>query len=160
MMISFPLKFQNFRLLFTYIHHCLISFSVFFKHKSFLLIWACSCIAFQCFGWKIFTSCPDVRGHSWRCAYFCVKLAFIAGIFLKKYLWYMKIHFQYHVFAIWSVSASFSSIIAWKAPTSSWSLSDLGKLQKQSIIAHLPVLQNLKTACMRITFRVGLEKTN
>ena len=101
--MSLPLKFQSFGLLFTYIHHSLISLSVLFKHKSFLLIWACSCIAFQCFGWKIFTSCPNFRGHSWRCAYFCAKLAFIAGIFLKKYPWYMKIHFQYHVFAIWNL---------------------------------------------------------
>ena len=35
-----------------------------------------------------------------------------------------------------------------------------GKLWKQSVIAYLPVSQNLKTACMRIAFRVWLEKTN
>ena len=37
----------------------------------------------------------------------------------------MKIHFQFHFFAIWSISASILSIIAWNAPTSSCSPSGL-----------------------------------
>ena len=90
----------------------------------FLLTWVCSCIAFQYFGWKIFTSCLNFRGHPWRCTYFGAKLAFIAGIFLKKYPWCMKIHFQFHFFAIWSISGSVLSIIAWKAFANSWSPSE------------------------------------
>ena len=124
----FPWNFKAFKLLFTYIHHSLISLSVLFKHKSFfvfLLIWVCSCIAFQYFGCKIFTSCKNVRGQLWRCAYFGVKVAFMAGIFLKKYHWYMKIYFQFYFFAIWSIPASILPIIAWKAPASSWSPSEL-----------------------------------
>ena len=56
--------------------------------QFFLLTWVCCCITFQYFGWKIFTSCSNLWGHPWRCAYFGAKLAFIAGIFLKKYPWY------------------------------------------------------------------------
>ena len=37
----------------------------------------------------------------------------------------MKIHFQFHFFAIWSIPASILPIIAWKAPASSWSPSEL-----------------------------------
>ena len=91
----------------------------------FLLTWACSCIAFQYFGWKIFRSCLNFRGQSWKCAYFGAKLAFITRIFLKNYPWYMKVHFQFYVFAIWSIPASILPIIAWKAPANSWSPSEL-----------------------------------
>ena len=94
--------------------------------RTFIILWFFhsfihSCIAIQYFGWKIFTSYPNFRGRPWRWAYFGAKLAFIAGIFLKKYPWYMKIHFQFHFFAIWSILASILPIIAWKAPASSWS---------------------------------------
>ena len=53
------------------------------------------------------------------------KLAFMAGIFLKKYAWYTKIYFQFYFFAIWSIQASILPTIAWKAPASSWSPSEL-----------------------------------
>ena len=91
----------------------------------FLLTWICSCTTFQYFGWKIFTSCKNFRGQPWRCAYFGAKLVFMAGIFLKKYPWYMKIYFQFYFFAIWSITASILPIIPWKGPASSWSLSEL-----------------------------------
>ena len=109
--LSLALKLKAFKLLLTYFHHSLI--------LSFIIHH--SCIAIQYFGWKVFTSYPNFRGRPWRWAYFGAKLAFIAGIFLKKYPWYMKIHFQFHFFAIWSILASILPIIAWKAPASSWS---------------------------------------
>ena len=59
------------------------------------------------------------------CKYFGAKLAFIAGIFLKRYSLCMKIYFQFHFYGIWSTAASIFSITAWKAPTSSWSPSEL-----------------------------------
>ena len=42
----------------------------------------------------------------------------------------MKIHFQFHFFAIWSISASILSIIAWKAPASSWPPSEFAMFLK------------------------------
>ena len=54
-------NFKAFKLLFTYIYQSLIKLFVLFKHKSFLLTWVCFCIAFQYFGWKIFTSCKNIR---------------------------------------------------------------------------------------------------
>ena len=36
----------------------------------------------------------------------------------------MKIHFQFCFFTIWNISSSILSIIAWKAPASSWSPSE------------------------------------
>ena len=86
-----------------------------------MLTWACSCITFQYYGWNIFMFCPNSRNYAWRYTYFGAKLAFIVGIFLKKYAWCMKIHFPFHFFAIWSIPASIFSITAWKAPASSWS---------------------------------------
>ena len=37
----------------------------------------------------------------------------------------MKIHFQFHFFATWSIPASILPIVTWKAPASSWSPSEL-----------------------------------
>ena len=117
----FPWNLKAFKLLFMY-----INLSVLFKHKSFfLLTWVCSCITFQYFGWEIYTSCRNFRGQPWRCAYFGVKLAFMAGIFLKTYPWCMKIYFHFYFFAIWSIPASILPIIAWKSSASSWSPSEL-----------------------------------
>ena len=42
----------------------------------------------------------------------------------------MKINFQFHVFAIWSISASILYKIAWKAPASIWSPSELAMFPK------------------------------
>ena len=45
--------------------------------------------------------------------------------------WCMKkIHFQFYFFAFWSIWVSILSIIAWKAPASSWSTSELAVLLK------------------------------
>ena len=49
-----------------------------------LLTWVCSCMTFQCFGWNIFIFWPNFRDQPHKCTYFSVKLASIAGIFLKK----------------------------------------------------------------------------
>ena len=68
---------------------------------------------------------PNSWDQPWRCTYFGAKLAFINGIFLKKYPRCMKIHFQFYFFAIWSISASILSIIAWEALASGWSPSEL-----------------------------------
>ena len=122
----FPWNFKAFKSLFTYIYHFLVSLSVLFKHKSFfLLTWVCSSIAFQYFGWEIFTSYPNFRGQPWRCEYLDAKLAFIAGFSLKKYPWYMKIHFQFHFFCNLKYISSVLPITAWKAPASSWSPSEV-----------------------------------
>ena len=67
----------------------------------------------------------NLRNQPWRCIRFGAKLAFMAGIFLKKYPWYKKICFQFHFFAIWSISASILSTTAWKALASGWSPSEL-----------------------------------
>ena len=91
----------------------------------FFVSWVCFCIVFKYFVWNILTFCLNFRDQPWRCTYVGAKVAFVAGIFLKKYRWCMKIHFQFHIFAIWSISASILSITAWKAPASSWSPSEL-----------------------------------
>ena len=87
-------------------------------------------MTFQYLGWNIFISCLNIRDHPWKCMYFGAKLASIAGIILKKYTWCMKIHFQFHFFAIWSIPASILSITAWKAPTSTLSPSELAMFHK------------------------------
>ena len=109
-------------MLFTCIHPCLASFSVLFKYKSFLLL-SLLLLALR-FNILVGTSLhfyPNFRYQPWGCTYFGAKLAFIAGIFLKKYAWWMKIDFQFYFFAIWIISASILSIIAWKPPGSSLS---------------------------------------
>ena len=44
--------------------------------------------------------------------------------------WRVKIYFQFHNFAIWSISASILSIITWKAPASTLSISKLAMFLK------------------------------
>ena len=81
-----------------------------------MLTWVCSYTTIRSFGWNIFIFSPKVRDQPWRCTYFGAKLAYMAEIFLKKYAWCMKIHFQLHFFTIWSTSAYILYIITWKAP--------------------------------------------
>ena len=72
-----------------------------------------------------FAETSEISLEGGRTLVFRAKLAFTARISLKKYGWYVKIHFQFHFFAIWSISASILSIIAWKAPASIWFSSEL-----------------------------------
>ena len=121
-----------------------------------MLIWVCSCITFQYVGWNIFIFCPNFRDQLWRCTYFDAKLEFIAGTFLRKYPWCMKINFRFYFFAIWSISASILSIIAWKAPISrktdkmdSWCFGQFGKFQDtKEISRRRPVFSDyLSVSC-------------
>ena len=74
-MIPFPL--------FMYIHHSLASVALLFKHKSIsLLTWVCS---FNILVGSFLYFTQIVRDQPRRCTYFGAKLAFIGGIFLKKY---------------------------------------------------------------------------
>ena len=78
-------------------------------------------MTFQYFGWNLKHQvlyhyiCPNCRDQSRRCTYFGTKLSFVAGIFLWKYSWCMKIYFQFHFFVIWSISTSILSKIVRKA---------------------------------------------
>ena len=78
-------------------------------------------MTFQYFGWNLKHQvlyhyiCPNCRDQSRRCTYFGTKLSFVAGIFLWKYSWYMKIYFQFHFFVIWRISASILSTLVRKA---------------------------------------------
>ena len=78
-----------------------------------LLTWFCSCMKFQHFACKIVIFCPNFRDDTWRCSYFGAKLVFKARIFLKMYPWFMKIYIWFQIYIL--------SMIAWKAPASSWS---------------------------------------
>ena len=95
-----------------------------------MLIWVCSCMTFQYIGWNIFIIFPNIRGEAWRCTYFGAKLVFIAGIFLKKYPWCIRINFQFHFLVIWSISASILYIIVLKSSASNWCPSDLAMFLK------------------------------
>ena len=48
----------------------------------------------------------------------------------RGYTWCMKIHFQFHFFAIWSISDYILSTMAWKAPESSLFRSKLAMFLK------------------------------
>ena len=118
-------------MLFTNIYLLLGSLSALLKHKFLrfvnlsLFLYGVSKIC-----WNIVIFCPNFRDQPWRCTYFGAKLVFKSGLFMNKYPWYMNIHFQVHFFAIWSISASVLSIIAWKAPISSWFPSELAMFLK------------------------------
>ena len=100
----------------------------------FLLTWVCS-------SWNNLQFFPNFRTlkvHVLWCE---------TGIYCwngsEKVLWCMKINFQFHFFAIASISASISSIIAWEAPASSWSPSELSMfwfpvLFCRSVIFNIP----------------------
>ena len=102
------------------------------------MTWVCSCMTFQYFGQKLthevihFYILPKLERSVLKLRVFGAKLAFIAGIFLKNYSWCMKIHFQFHFFAIWSISGSILSIIEWKAPASNWPPSELAMFFKNN----------------------------
>ena len=85
----------------------------------FLLTWVCSYIAVQNLVGTSLKFCPNFRDQAWMCTYFGAKLAVIGLIFLKHYL-HVWINFQFHFFAVWSISASILSLIVWKAPAISW----------------------------------------
>ena len=90
-----------------------------------MLTWVCFCMTCNISVGTFLYFDPNFWDQTWRCTYCGAKLAFIAGIFLKKYPWYTKIYLQFHFFAIWSTSASILSIIVWKALVSNWSPSEL-----------------------------------
>ena len=125
-MIFLLLKFQSLELLFTYIHLSLASLSVLLKHKSLifgnfsLLLHEISIFWLK----HIYILSKLQRSALNMLALWC-KLAFIAEIFLKMCSWCMKIPSQFYFFAIWCILASALSIIAWKAPSSGWSPSEL-----------------------------------
>ena len=109
-----------------YIHLSLTFLSVLYKHKSLSFVKLSLFLHDVSIFWLgIFIFCPYFRDQPWRYTYFGPKVAFITGIFLKKYLWCMKIHFPFSFFAVWNISPSLLSTIPWKAPASSWSLSEL-----------------------------------
>ena len=143
-MISLRWNFKVFELLFTYIHLSSATFSVLFKHKSLSFVnFILSCMAFQYFVGTSLYLATNFRDQPRRCTYFVAKLTFIAGIFLKKYPWCMKIHFQFDFIPIWSIWASILSIIAWKTLASGWSPSELAVFLKL-ILGVLGRLVNFK----------------
>ena len=123
-MLPFSLKFQSSELLFKYIHHSLASLSVLFKHKSFsfanLSLLSLLFHHVSIFWLEHLYILPKLQGPALKVhVLWC-----ITGI----HGWCascVMIHFQFDSFAIWSISASISSIIAWKAPASSWFPSEL-----------------------------------
>ena len=105
----FSWNFTAFKLLFTYIHHSLISLSVLFK------------------------------------TYFGAKLVFMAGIFLKRYSWYMKLYFQFYFFATWSMPASTLPLIGWKTPAGSWYPSKFAMFFNVDLFSILKFTERPKT---------------
>ena len=102
------------------------SFSVLSKHKFLSFVNFCLFLHdFSIFWLERLYIAPIFRDQPRGCTDFGAKLAFIAGIFLKKYPWCMKIHFQFYFFAIWRISTSVLSIIEWKALASDWFPSEL-----------------------------------
>ena len=89
------------------------------------LVW--NCMLFQQFGWDLThqilflyilpSNQMDLRGQPWRCTYFGAGLAFVAANFLQKYPWCYTIHFQFHLFVNWTISAFVSSRLARRSPT-------------------------------------------
>ena len=125
-MISLRCNFKVFELLFTYIHLSLGNFSALFKHKFLSFVNLSLFLHDVVVVWlEHFIFRPKLPRPALKVHYFGAKLAFIAGIFLKKYPWCIDIHFKFHFFAIWSISVSISSIIAWKALASGRSTSEL-----------------------------------
>ena len=100
----FRWNFKAIELLLTYIYLFLSSLSVLFKHKSLCFVNLSFFLHDLSVFWleHLHIYDPDFRYQLWRCVYFGAKLTFIAGIFLRKYPWCMKIHFQLHIFAIWN----------------------------------------------------------
>ena len=59
----------------------------------FLLTWVCSWLRFNILLGTSLQFFPNFRDQPWRRSYFIAKLAFIVGVFLKKYSWCKIIHF-------------------------------------------------------------------
>ena len=90
-----------------------------------MLPWICSYMTFQYFGWNIFIFCPKRPRSALKMDVLCwCKISIYSWILSEKYPWCMKIHFQFHFFAVWSISAFILSLIAWKALASVSSLSE------------------------------------
>ena len=130
-MISLTLKFQSFKTAVMYIHlflkcRSLKSLSFIFNLSLFLYDASIFCLEHDTSGTSsLYFGQPErpiLMMH--------LIVAFIVAIFLKKFYWWMKIHFQFHFFAIYSISGYAFSIVAWKVPSSSWSPSDLAMFFK------------------------------
>ena len=128
----FRWNFKSFELLFPKILYSLTNLYVLFKHKSLGFInlsWVCSCITFQYFSWNVFIFCSNFKDQPWMSSSFGAKLASISGIFLEKVSSVYKDSFPIpllsNLYISKSISASILSKIAWKAPASSWSYSQL-----------------------------------
>ena len=132
-MIFPPLKYWNFRVLELLLRTliflwpaCLYFWSI---NLKVLLTWVCSCIKFQYFGWNyfIFYIFSRLQRPASKVYILWCKTGINSwNLFEKVYFLHEDsfLHFI-HFFAMWSISAFILSVIAWKAPASSWSRSKL-----------------------------------
>ena len=115
---------KDFELLFTYIHPFLASLSVLFKHKSLSFVnLGFFLLHISIFWLEHLYILPKIQRPG--CTYSGAKLAFYSWNLSQKDPWFMKIHIQFNLIAVWSISPSILLIIAWRAPESGWSATEL-----------------------------------
>ena len=94
-------------------HHSLASLSVLFKHKSLSFVSLSLFLHHILVGTYLYfahNSETSLEGARCKTGIYSWNLCL-----MERYAWCMKIHFQFHVFGIWSISAYILSIIAWEA---------------------------------------------
>ena len=121
----FRWSFKTFKLFFTYINRFLASFSVLFKHKPFFINLSLFLHRGSKFGWNIFKVLPKLQRPALKVHVLWCKTCSCCSNLSKTLPWCVKINFQFHFFAVYSIAASILSLIIWKAPPISWPSSEL-----------------------------------
>ena len=122
---------KAFEPLFTYIHHSLASLSVLFKHKSLIFDNLSLFLHLVSIFWlEHLYVLPKLQRAALKVHILWCKTGIHSWDLSEKYAWCLTIHFQFHFFTIWSISASILSIITWKAPATRWLPSELAMFLK------------------------------